>query len=111
MTPLLLLCAVLNAAPCQSAMPALFDHSFTSTPGKAKIPLLFRERSFTCATLAEAVNHYVDLGEEAAIKELESLSSDRITSDDVLSATGSFSRAERIAWVCRILFQPKGKEP
>src|SRR5262249_19046755 len=80
-----------------------------SAPSKARLPALFREKAFTCATLAEAVNHYVDLGEEAANKELESLTSDRITRDDQVSATGGFSRKERISWGCRILFQPKGE--
>jgi hypothetical protein len=94
MTPFLLLFVALGAPPCQAEMPALF-----------------REKSFTCATLAEAVNHYVDLGEEAAIKELESLTSDWLTRDHNLSATGDFSRKERLGWVCRLLFQPIGRDP
>jgi hypothetical protein len=56
--------------------------------------------------LAEAANHYVALGEEAATKELESL-----TSDWTEDRKGGFSTNERIGWICRILFQPKGKEP
>jgi hypothetical protein len=67
-------------------------------------PRLFSERSFNAATLAEAVNHYVALGEEAAVKELLSLGQP----DDTL---GSIDVNERIGWVCRILFEPKGDAP
>lgn len=77
-----------------------------ATPCRAEMPKLFREGAFTCATLAEAADHYVALGEEVAIKELESLIVDWLT-----DFKGDFSRNERIGWVCRILFQPKGKTP
>src|SRR3989442_9280744 len=69
-----------------------------ATPCQAEAPKLFREKSFTCVTLAEAVNHYVSLGEEATVKELESLVSDGFPNG-------------RIGCVCRILFIPKEKEP
>ena len=78
----------------------------SAPPSKAKMPVLFREKAFTCVTLAEAVNHYIALGEEAAIKELESL-----TLDSATDSKGGFSRKERMGWVCRILFQPQGKDP
>jgi hypothetical protein len=68
--------------------------------------VLFREKAFSCATLAEAVNHYIGLGEKPALKALES----EILDWDADYKNG-FSRNERIGWVCRILFQPKGKEP
>jgi hypothetical protein len=68
---------------------------------QGEVPKLFREKSFTCVTLAEAVNHYIALREEASVKELESLVSDDPFSDKSL----------RMTWVCRILFQPKGDEP
>src|SRR5262245_46350266 len=77
-----------------------------ASPCHAEVPKLFREAAFTCATLAEAVNHYVELGEDAAVKELEALTRD--WSKDYVS---KFSRNERVGWVCRILFQPKEKAP
>lgn len=78
--------------------------ALTASPCLAETPQLFREKPFTAASLAEAVNHFVDLGEKAAIKELESLTAD----DD---ADPNEGLNERIGWVCRILFQPKGTEP
>jgi hypothetical protein len=69
----------------------------------AEVPALFREQAFTCATLAEAVNHYVALGEAAAARELASLAGH----DEV----GGLDLNERVGWVCRILFQPKGTKP
>jgi hypothetical protein len=79
----------------------------SANPCYAETPLLFREKPFICAALAEAANHYVALGEKAAIKELEALTSDW-TKDH---RRGEFSRNERVGWVCRVLFQPKEKEP
>ncbi len=73
----------------------------------AETPKLFLARPFTCADLGEATNHFVALGEEAAIKELEGLTSDW----EKDHKPGRFSRNERVGWVCRILFQPKGEEP
>jgi len=79
-----------------------------AAPCRAEAPELFREKPFTCVTLANAVNHFVALGEKEAVKELLSL------------PVGPFSTPisevyidenERIGWVCRILFQPKGKAP
>ena len=79
----------------------------SASPCCAETPKLFREKPFTCAVLAEAANHFVALGEKPAIKELEDLTSD--WSKD--HRGGDFSKNERVAWVCRILFQPKEKEP
>jgi hypothetical protein len=75
-------------------------------PSRAQAPKLFHEKPFTCATLAEAANHYIAVGEKESIKELESLILDWDTDHE-----GGFSRNERIGWVCRILFEPKEKEP
>lgn len=63
-------------------------------------------QAFTCATLAEAANHFIDLGEAAAVKELEALAPDHNW-----NIVGGIHWAERVGWVCRILFTPKGKEP
>lgn len=79
---------------------------FGANPSRAEPPKLFREKSFTCATMAKAANYYIALGEKASIKELES----EILDWDK-DFEGQFSRNARIGWVCRIVFQPKGKQP
>ena len=79
-----------------------------ANPSRTPAPKLFREKAFSCATLAEAVNHFVGLGEKAAIKKLESQVLDWHADADFKLG---FSTNERIGWVCRILFQPKGNEP
>jgi hypothetical protein len=45
----------------------------TLQSGRPAPPELFRQKSFTAATFAEAVNHFVALGEDAAIRELQGL--------------------------------------
>ena len=77
--------------------------------GRADVPQLFRERAFNCATMADAVNHYVGLGEDAAVKELEDPSEVEAAEVDKNRGfdTRGFSINERIGWVCRILFEPK----
>jgi hypothetical protein len=77
----------------------------TSLVSHADVPLLFRERSFSAANLAEAVNHFVALGEEPAARELSTLAPDHDP------GRAGFSLPERVGWVCRILFQPKGDQP
>ncbi|HUZ06775.1 MAG TPA: hypothetical protein VMV89_04735, partial [Candidatus Paceibacterota bacterium] len=76
---------------------------------RAEVPKLFRERAFNCVTLADAVNHFVGLGEDAAVKELEQLS--EVEAAEAKKNRGfdtrGFSINERIGWVCRILFEPK----
>jgi hypothetical protein len=83
---------------------ALFFGLLSSISG-AEVPKLFRERSFTATDLAAAVNHYIELGEEAAVKELSELAPDHD------SGAKGFTLPERVSWVCRILFQPKGDKP
>ena len=75
----------------------------------AEIPKLFRERSFVATDLAAAVNHYLALGEEAAVRELSALAPDHDFKRDIVAK--GFSLPERVGWVCRILFQPKGDKP
>lgn len=79
----------------------------TASPLQAEVPRLFREKPFTSEALAEAANHFIALGEEAGMKELESLTAD----PKVRDFKDGFRRHERIGWVCRILFEPKGNEP
>src|SRR5512134_4010781 len=47
--------------------------------GCTATPELFREKTFTAATFAEAVKHFVALGEDAAVRQLRGLSSDTLT--------------------------------
>jgi hypothetical protein len=77
--------------------------------GRAEVPKLFREQAFNCATLADAVNHYVGLGEDAAVKELQELALVEAAEAEKNRGfdTRGFSINERIGWVCRILFEPK----
>jgi hypothetical protein len=74
----------------------------------SEVPLLFRRRSFTCATLAEAVNHFVVLGGDKATRELLALVPHDVEEPDL---SNSISVAERIGWVCRILLIPRGHTP
>jgi hypothetical protein len=66
----------------------------SSTAGE--VPELFTRKKFNCATLANAANYYIGLGEGRAIKEMKLLEKD-------------FS-AERIGWICRIIFDGKNGE-
>jgi hypothetical protein len=77
--------------------------------GHADVPKLFSEQSFTSITLATAVNHYVLLGKDEAVKELEDLSDAEAAETEKNRGFNSrgFSINERISWVCRILFEPK----
>jgi hypothetical protein len=68
------------------------------------VPHLFQERGFTSASFAQAVNHFVALGEEAAVQELHGLTTDYVTDFD-----RGFSAKERVAWMCRILFEAKSE--
>jgi hypothetical protein len=92
-------------------MTRLFILFFVMTLGigRADVPKLFSEQAFNCATLADAVNHFVGLGEDAAVKELEQLSEIEAAEADQNRGfnTRGFSINERVAWVCRILFEPK----
>jgi hypothetical protein len=74
---------------------------------RAEVPKLLTERTFTSATLAEAVNHYIAIGEPAALKELEKCASTDADHADWISNQG-FSISERIGWICRILYEPQG---
>jgi hypothetical protein len=76
----------------------------------ADVSKLFSQKSFTSASLAEAVNRYVVIGETATIKELQQLSVQENSTEDFFAGKG-FSVNERIGWVCRILYEPSGRSP
>lgn len=71
-----------------------------------EVPRLFKARNYNSATLAEAANYYIELGEARAIKELKALEEDFGESMD-----RGFNRNERIGWVCRIVFQGTNGKP
>ena len=76
----------------------------------AEIPKLLVQRAFTSADLAEAVNHYVAIGEPATIKELEKCAADDADHSGWYANRG-FSVGERVGWICRILYEPQGHSP
>jgi hypothetical protein len=76
----------------------------------AEVLKLFCEKSFTPATLAEAVNRYVAIGEAATIKELQQVSAQESSQKELFAGKG-FSVNERVGWVCRILYEPRGTSP
>jgi hypothetical protein len=76
----------------------------------AEVPKLFCEKPFNSTTLAEAVNRYVAIGEAATIKELQQVSSQESSQKELFAGKG-FSVNERIGWVCRILYEPRGHSP
>jgi hypothetical protein len=70
----------------------------------AKLPRFLREDEFSCAIYAEAVNHFVDMGEEKAIAAMKVLAN--------LKEPGIADREEvRLAFTCRVLFEPTAKSP
>jgi hypothetical protein len=77
---------------------------------QAEVPKLLTERTFTSASLAEAANHYVTLGEQATFNELESLIAENSTHTNRPSSRG-YSVDERIAWILRIVYVPKDPIP
>jgi hypothetical protein len=75
----------------------------------ANAPSLFQEYWFDAAKLADAVNYFVALGEDAAAEELIALAAEREAIDPLLGR--SINIHERIGWVCRVLFVPRGQKP
>jgi hypothetical protein len=71
-----------------------------------EVPQIFKVREFNCATLAEAANYYIALGEAEAIQELKALEEDFGESMD-----RGFYQNGRIGWVCRIIFKGKSGKP
>ena len=66
-----------------------------------RTPLLFRQRHFDAAILADAVNVYVDLGESEARRKLKS-----IAQKDTYGKIG-FEINDRSGLVCRVLYEPR----
>lgn len=60
------------------------------------VPDLFTKKELNTSTLAQAANHYIEMGEIRAIKSLKALGEEH---------------AVCIGWVCRIIFQGKDGKP
>lgn len=74
------------------------------------VPLLC-ERDFTCASFAKSINHFVALGENAAVRELYKLAAENNERCDCDEKGEGIDRDARIAWICRVLFEPRGSKP
>jgi hypothetical protein len=85
--------------------------SMTLGLAHAEVQKLFLQKSFTSANLAEAVNHYVTIGEASTLKELQDLAAQESPSANENFLGKGFSVTERVGWVCRILYEPKGRSP
>lgn len=68
----------------------------------AQVPAFITDGEFHCKSFAEAVNHYVSLGETKAVSELKIATKDAKPLDLV---------ARRVCFVLRLLFETKGHEP
>src|SRR5262245_3696949 len=66
---------------------------------RAEIPELFKKKEFTAADFATAVNWFVALGEEGAVKQMQEIAKSR--------AADNFITRYRVGWMCRVLFEPK----
>lgn len=64
------------------------------------VPRLFQEKDFTATSFANAVNHFVALGEDSAVHELQGLATDNFTDFKL-----GFNVNERVGWMCRVLFE------
>ena len=70
------------------------------------LPILFQQQDFNAASFAQAVNHYIAMGEKEAIRSLASTA--RTSMQDLSEHHGTWSTNERIGWICRVVFEPVG---
>jgi hypothetical protein len=70
----------------------------------AAVPDFFREKQFTAASFAEAVNHFVGLGESNALSELRNLEND-------ISLTNHTDVPIKIGLICKVLFASETNSP
>jgi len=77
---------------------------------QAEVPKLLTERTFNSATLAEAANHFIAIGEEATFDELGAFMKENTAHTNYWVKPG-YSVDERIAWVFRIIYVPKEPIP
>jgi hypothetical protein len=85
---------------------------------RAEIPELFLKEKFNANVLAVAVNHYIEVGPKQAATELTTIASfyeangtNDVNLKSILATRGeNVYLAERLGWVCRVLFEAKPKE-
>jgi hypothetical protein len=77
---------------------------------QAEVPKLLTERAFNSASLAEAANHYIAIGEQATFNELEAFMAEDLSRTNNPLSRG-YSVDERIAWIFRIVYVPKDPIP
>jgi hypothetical protein len=73
---------------------------------QAEVPKLLTERAFTSASLAEAANHFITIGEQATFKELKAFLVEDCTHTNYRFNRG-YNVDERIGWILRIVYEPK----
>ena len=78
----------------------------TSAQANDVVPDLFTKEQFNAATMAQAANHYIGLGEVKAIEALKALEEDHVAAIDE-----GINTNERIGWICRIIFLGKEGKP
>ncbi len=72
--------------------------------GHAATPELFRSQRFDAAMIARAANHYVSIGEQASLTELNALASTDTRAPRRSAPLGDDRLAQRVAWMCLILW-------
>ncbi len=77
---------------------------------QAEVPKLLTERAFNSASLAEAANHFIAIGEPATFNELKTFLAEDSTNTNYRFSRG-YDVNERIAWVFRIIYVPKDPIP
>lgn len=68
------------------------------------LPSLFQKNEFTAAEFIEAVNYFIELGEDAAVRNLDIIGAKE-------QVYNGFHPHERVGWMCRVLFDSKNAEP
>jgi len=96
---------VLILVGCQSE-PKTTVYTVNQPTRNEFVPSFFSEEEFTSASFAEAINHYVGIGERAAVKELRQLKQPHGRVFPNLIHVNV-----RIGLLCRVLFEPNGGEP
>src|SRR5436305_1046352 len=71
-------------------------------PCSADPPRFVTKDKFSCKDIADAVNYYVGIGETKAVQEMRAVTDDADPLDP---------KCIRVCMLCRILFEPRGKEP
>ena len=74
---------------------------------RAATPELFQSHRFNAAMIAYAVNHFIGIGEKASIAELAALATSDANSWLFARPMDGDEMAQRVAWMCLILWPAK----